>query len=295
MVRRRSPACSSSTHRSGILLVLALSARSACTASCSPAGRRARSTRCSARSAASAQMISYEAALGLSLAAVLLMSGTLIDVRHRRAARTASPTGTSSSTGFVPFVIFLIATTAELNRPPFDLVEAEQELVGGLQHRVLVDPVRPVLPRRVHERDHDERRHRHAVPRWPAAARVGDFDIFGSSAGRRSSGTIWFVLKVLAFLYIYVWFRATLPRLRYDQLMDFGWKLLIPVALGLVPAARRAAPVLDRTATPPTRSGSSRICARRRRRGVSACSWRHSRVSQKNREPAIDRQKGAAY
>ena len=84
---------------------------------------------------ASAQMVSYEAALGLSVVAVVLLSRLAVHPRHRvpgrRGLSGSSPTGTSSSPGVVPFVIFVIAATAELNRPPFDLVEAEQELVGG--------------------------------------------------------------------------------------------------------------------------------------------------------------------
>jgi NADH-quinone oxidoreductase subunit H len=79
---------------------------------------------------ASAQMISYEAALGLSLAAVLLSSGTL-STAGIVAQQNSLVDWNVVSTGIVPFVIFLIAVTAELNRPPFDLVEAEQELVGG--------------------------------------------------------------------------------------------------------------------------------------------------------------------
>ena len=80
---------------------------------------------------ASAQMISYEAALGLSVAAVLLVVGHAVDVGHRVRTQNDLANWNVVSTGIVPFVIFLIAATAELNRPPFDLVEAEQELVGG--------------------------------------------------------------------------------------------------------------------------------------------------------------------
>jgi NADH-quinone oxidoreductase subunit H len=79
---------------------------------------------------ASAQMISYEAALGLSLAAVLMTAGTL-STSGIVAAQSSITNWHLLSTGVVPFVVFLIAMTAELNRPPFDLVEAEQELVGG--------------------------------------------------------------------------------------------------------------------------------------------------------------------
>jgi NADH-quinone oxidoreductase subunit H len=187
---------------------------------------------------ASAQMISYEAALGLSLAAVLLSSGTL---------STAGIVQTQNSfvdwnlvsTGIVPFVIFLIAATAELNRPPFDLVEAEQELVGGFNTEysgirfalfflsefmnvITMSAVMVTLflggPQPLFD-----------IPLVPGAI----------------EGTIWFLVKLLAFLYLYVWFRATLPRLRYDQLMDLGWKVLIPVALGwflLLAALREFSP-----------------------------------------------------
>jgi len=198
---------------------------------------------------ASAQMISYEAALGLSLASVLLMSGTLTT-----SGIVGSQDGVANwhivSTGFIPFVIFLIAMTAELNRPPFDLVEAEQELVGGFNTEYssirfalffLAEFMNVITMSGV------------MVTLFlggPQPLKLGslelgwlieDGNIFAWAGPL--SGTIWVVLKVLAFLYTYVWFRATLPRLRYDQLMDFGWKLLIPLALGwfLVLAALQVA------------------------------------------------------
>ena len=187
---------------------------------------------------ATAQMISYEAALGLSLGAVLLMSGTLTT-----SGIVGGQDGVSNwnivATGFIPFVIFLIAMTAELNRPPFDLVEAEQELVGGFNTEYssirfalffLAEFMNVITMSGV------------MVTLFlggPQPLNLGSIELGGvvedgnifAWAGPLS-GTIWVTIKVLAFLYAYVWFRATLPRLRYDQLMDFGWKLLIPVALG---------------------------------------------------------------
>jgi NADH-quinone oxidoreductase subunit H len=179
---------------------------------------------------ASAQMVSYEAALGLSLAAVILLSGTLSTsgiVFHQSTFRNWNVVATA----FVPFVIFMIAATAELNRPPFDLVEAEQELVGGFNTEYssirfalffLAEFMNTVTMSGV------------IVTLFfggPQPLRIaGEANIL-SFLGP-FSGTVWFFLKLLVFLYVYVWFRATLPRLRYDQLMDLGWKVLIPVALG---------------------------------------------------------------
>jgi NADH-quinone oxidoreductase subunit H len=178
---------------------------------------------------ASAQMISYEAALGLSLAAVLLMAGTL-----STSGIVQGQDGVGNwnvvATGFIPFFIFLVAMTAELNRPPFDLVEAEQELVGGFNTEYssirfalffLAEFMNVITMSGV------------MVTLFlggPQPLELGSIDIFGWAGP--FGGTLWVILKTLAFLYAYVWFRATLPRLRYDQLMDFGWKLLIPVALG---------------------------------------------------------------
>jgi NADH-quinone oxidoreductase subunit H len=178
---------------------------------------------------ATAQMISYEAALGLSLAAVLLFSGTL-STSGIVAGQNELLDWNIVATGFVPFIVFLIAMTAELNRPPFDLVEAEQELVAGfnteyssiqfalffLAEFMSVITMSGILVT--------------LFLGGPQPLRIGDVDIFGWAGA--VGGTLWVIVKVLAFLYVYVWLRATLPRLRYDQLMNFGWKLLIPISLG---------------------------------------------------------------
>ena len=180
---------------------------------------------------ASAQMVSYEAALGLSIGAVLIVSGTL---------STAGIVDMQSSignwnivaTGFVPFVIFLIAATAELNRAPFDLVEAEQELVGGFNTEYssirfalffLAEFMNVITMSAL------------IVTLFfggPQPIAIGDTVLDIPLIPNALEGTVWLMLKVVAFLYFYVWLHATLPRFRYDQLMNLGWKILIPAALG---------------------------------------------------------------
>ncbi len=180
---------------------------------------------------ATAQMISYEAALGLSLAAVLLSAGTLSTAGIVDVQRTLSEWNLVA-TGIVPFVIFLIAATAELNRPPFDLVEAEQELVGGFNTEYsslrfalffLAEFMNTITMSAI------------IVTLFlggPQPIAFGDTVLDIPLVPNGIEGTIWFILKTLVFLYIYVWFRGTLPRLRYDQLMNLGWKVLIPLSLG---------------------------------------------------------------
>ncbi|HRB05362.1 MAG TPA: NADH-quinone oxidoreductase subunit NuoH [Ilumatobacteraceae bacterium] len=179
---------------------------------------------------ATAQMVSYEAALGLSLATVILIAGTL-STSGIVAAQTSFTRWHVVATGVLPFIIFLIAATAELNRPPFDLVEAEQELVGGFNTEYssirfalffLAEFMNTITMSGV------------IVTLFfggPQPLKIlGNANIL-SFLGPLS-GTVWMLMKVMVFLYIYVWFRATLPRLRYDQLMNLGWKLMIPLALG---------------------------------------------------------------
>ena len=175
---------------------------------------------------ASAQMVSYEAALGLSVATVLLLAGSLST--NVIVDQQAGWEWNVWMTGLVPFVVFLVAATAELNRPPFDLVEAEQELVGGFHTEYtalrfamffLAEFMNTVTM---------------------SAVIVTLF--FGGPSGPTFGITGWvsdyllplvyFFAKLLVFLFAFVWFRATLPRFRYDQLMDLGWKALIPLALG---------------------------------------------------------------
>lgn len=178
---------------------------------------------------ASAQMVSYEAALGLSVAAVVLATGTLTTNGIVAGQAGHGPGGFIPNwniliTLVVPFVVFVIAGTAELNRPPFDLVEAEQELVGGFHTEY--SSIRFAL---------------FYLAEFMNSITMAGIIVtlfLGGPAGPAPWGpgwlwgVFWFFLKVFVFLFIFVWFRATLPRLRYDQLMDLGWKLLIPLSLG---------------------------------------------------------------
>ena len=174
---------------------------------------------------ATAQMVSYEAALGLSLAAVLLVAGSLST--NQIVNEQAGFNWNLWMTGLVPFVIFTIAGTAELNRPPFDLVEAEQEIVGGYHTEYssfrfamffLAEFLNTVTMSAI------------IVTLFFGGPSGPDFGITGWVSDYVLP-FIWFFAKVFVFLCMFVLFRATLPRLRYDQLMDLGWKLLIPLAL----------------------------------------------------------------
>ena len=178
---------------------------------------------------ASAQMVSYEAALGLSVVAVVLLAGSLSthDIVMTQAGDGwfgVVPRWNLVVAGVVPFVIFLIAGTAELNRPPFDLVEAEQELVGGFHTEY--SSIRFAL---------------FFLAEFMNVVTMSAIMVtlfLGGPAGPTFFGPdwiwgpLWFLAKVLVFLFTFVWFRATLPRFRYDQLMDLGWKVLIPLSLG---------------------------------------------------------------
>jgi len=173
---------------------------------------------------ASASMISYEAALGLSVVTVILLSGSL--TTHDIVAGQASGQiwdWNIIATAFVPFAIFCIAATAELNRPPFDFAEAEQELVGGF-----------------HTEYSSMRFGMFYLAEFMNTITMSAIIVtlfLGGPAGPIGPGPrnlyplFWFLLKLLLFLGAFVWVRGTVPRYRYDQLMDLGWKRLIPISL----------------------------------------------------------------
>lgn len=178
---------------------------------------------------ATSQVVSYEAALGLSLASVLLVTGA-VSTHEIVAAQTGSGIRTITNwavftVGFVPAAIFLIAGTAELNRPPFDLVEAEQELVGGFHTEY--SSIRFALFFLAE-----------FMNTVTMSALIVTLFLGGPSGPLHFdwAPNLWpfinFFGKLFIFLYVFVWLRGTLPRYRYDQLMDLGWKRLIPLALG---------------------------------------------------------------
>ena len=177
---------------------------------------------------ASAQMISYEAALGMTIVTVVLATGSLSTHNIVDAQAGGVWHWNLIRLGVIPFVVFVIAITAELNRPPFDVVEGESELVGGF-----------------HTEYSSIRFGLFYLAEFMNTITMSAIIVtlfLGGPAGwipnvphlRWVFPVLWFLVKTVAFAFGYVWFRAALPRFRYDQLMDMGWKQLIPLSLGWV-------------------------------------------------------------
>src|SRR5579875_313129 len=163
----------------------------------------------------SAQMISYELSLGLALVGVMLITGSLrltdiVDAQRSVWFVFLQPLG---------FIVYIISAIAETNRAPFDLPEAESELVAGYHTEYsgmkfamffMAEYINMIT-----------------------VSSIATTLFFGGWHGPFGllDGPWWFFLKVFIFMCIYVWIRATLPRFRYDRLMNFGWKVLLPLAL----------------------------------------------------------------
>jgi len=161
----------------------------------------------------SAQMISYELAQGISLVSVILMTGTLSlasIVRQQEHLWFIVPQ-------FFAFVIYILCGIAETNRAPFDLPEAETELVAGFHTEF--SSMKFALYFLAE----------YANMMVVSAIAISVF--FGGWHGPFLPPVVWFLIKLSLFLFFYVWLRATFPRLRYDQLMAFGWKVLLPASL----------------------------------------------------------------
>ncbi len=177
-----------------------------------------------------AQVISYELNIGLAIIGVLILSGSLsmVTIAEKQAGGFWH-WNLIGGLQIVAFVVYLISAVAETNRLPFDLPEAESELVAGWMteysgmrfafffmaeyaNMILVSCIASVLF-------------------------LGGYNAPypGTLLPDKLSwieGVAWFTVKVYAFLFLFFWLRATLPRLRYDQLMRFGWKVMLPLALG---------------------------------------------------------------
>lgn len=160
-----------------------------------------------------AQMVSYEVSLALSVLGVVIMSHSLslvdIAVQQQETVWFAGPQ-------FVGLVVFFVAGVAETNRAPFDLPEAESEIVAG--YLTEFSGMRWGLFQMAE----------YANVIMLSGLAVTLF--FGGWGGPGLPAPIWFLIKLGVALFVMIWIRATLPRLRYDQLMKFGWKVLLPVA-----------------------------------------------------------------
>jgi NADH-quinone oxidoreductase subunit H len=168
------------------------------------------------------QMISYELSYGMALAGALVLAGSLSITDIVNAQQGAW-------FGFIPrwfvfvqplgFVIFMIAGVAETNRAPFDFPEAEQELVAGYHTEYSSTAFMMFFLAEY-------------INMVTAAAVAANLFLGGWHGPFLPEylGWIWFLVKVAAILFFYIWMRWTLPRLRYDQLMQFGWKVLLPLA-----------------------------------------------------------------
>lgn len=177
-----------------------------------------------------AQMISYELALGLSLIGVVLLSGTL-DL-YEIVQQQSGWYGMHWNIIYQPvgFIIYMIAAIAETNRVPFDLPEAETELVAGFHTEY--SSIKFLLFFNA------EYINMITVSMLATTLFLGGWNfpfveyLFGSGTLLFGLVSVFvFFAKIVAFLFFYIWIRGTLPRFRFDQLMDFGWKFLLPVAI----------------------------------------------------------------
>lgn len=170
-----------------------------------------------------AQMISYEVSIGLVIVTILLCTGSL----NLTAIVEAQKQHWFILPLFPMFVIFFISSLAETNRAPFDLPEAEAELVSGFNveyssiffalfflgeyaNMILMSAIASLL----------------FLGGW--------LPLFNSTPFTYIPGFIWFAAKIAFMLFLFLWVRATLPRYRYDQLMRLGWKVFLPLSLGMV-------------------------------------------------------------
>ncbi|HKD91606.1 MAG TPA: NADH-quinone oxidoreductase subunit NuoH [Terriglobales bacterium] len=176
---------------------------------------------------ASAQMISYELALGLSLIGVLIGASSL-SLREIVNSQAGGHWNLWYRGQFVAFFVYLMAAFAETNRVPFDLPEAETELVAGYHTEYSAMKFAMFFVA--------EYANMFTVASLATVLFLGGWDgpMFGlpeTSWLRALLPVIWFIVKVVFFIFLYIWIRGTLPRFRYDQLMAFGWKVLLPLAL----------------------------------------------------------------
>ncbi len=173
----------------------------------------------------SAQLISYELSLGLSLVGVVLMSGTL-DIYNIVEQQSGYWLGFIPKWNIIPqilgFIIYLISAIAETNRVPFDLPEAETELVAGFHTEYSAMKFALFFMA--------EYVNMLTVSMLATTLFLGGWNGPGVSAFP-ILGVFYFLIKVFFFLFLYIWLRGTLPRFRFDQLMNFGWKFLLPVAI----------------------------------------------------------------
>ncbi|HYU57919.1 MAG TPA: NADH-quinone oxidoreductase subunit NuoH [Actinomycetota bacterium] len=178
----------------------------------------------------SAQLISYEVGMGLGIVAVLMYTGSLLmsdivafQARHFEATGFGWLPKWNVFAQFPAFAIYATAALAETNRPPFDLPEAETELVAGYSTEYSgIKFAMFYLSEYLHT---------------ITISAIGVTLFFGGWRGPQFSflswlwPLVWFLLKVFLFVFVFVWIRATLPRFRYDRLMNLGWKVLIPIGL----------------------------------------------------------------
>lgn len=181
---------------------------------------------------ASAQMVSYEISLGLSLVGVLIMSGSF-SLREIVKAQGGHfwgfiPHWNIFGGQFIGFFCYLMAAYAETNRIPFDLPEAETELVAGYHTEYSAMKFAMFFMA--------EYANMITVACLATLMFFGGWNgpLFGPRLLQTVLPVFWFGLKIFAFLFLYIWVRGTLPRFRYDQLMAFGWKFLLPLALANV-------------------------------------------------------------